>query len=216
MSKGKLEKLIENYPPPILKDCTKVILQQMQNCICKINNKKGKGTGFFCYIPSKNEKTPVMITNNHIIDEEILRENKNIRVTINDDEKNIDIKIDNNRILYTNKGYDITIIEINKVEEIKVFLEIDEKIFDDNTNIFNENIYILQYPNSLNNQKAYVSYGILKDIEIDNISYKCSTDYGSSGSPILNILNNKIIGIHKEYVKNKKYNRGNLLKYTIK
>ena len=171
MSDTNLEKDLDKYPGLISKDCTKVILQQMQNCICIINNKKGKGTGFFCHIPYKNVKIPVFITNNHIIDEEILRENKNIRVTINDDEKNIDIKIDNNRILYTNKGYDITIIVINEVEEIKVFLEIDEKIFDDNTNIFNENIYILQYPKSLNNQKAYVSYGILEDIQKDNIIY---------------------------------------------
>jgi surface protein len=43
----------------------------------------------------------------------------------------------------------------------------------------------------------------------------CCTEYGSSGSPILNLLNNKIIGIHKERVKNKNFNRGTLLKYPI-
>ena len=216
MSKGKLEKLIENYPPPISKDCTKVILQQMQNCICKINNKKGKGTGFFCYIPSKNEKTPVMITNNHIIDEEILRENKYLRVTINDDEKNIDIKIGNKRKLYTNKEDDITIIEIKKEkEEIKEFLEIDKNIFDDNANMYNENIYILQYPKFFNNQKACVSYGILINKEINNINYACSTESGSSGSPILNTSNNKVIGIHKEKSEFN-YNKGTFLKNPIK
>ena len=106
-------------------------------------NKKGRGTGFFCYIPYENEnkKIPVMITNNHIIDENIFNENKNknknIRVTINDDEKNIDIKIDNDTKFYTNIKEDITIIEIKKEKEIKEFLEIDNNIFDDNENTIN-------------------------------------------------------------------------------
>ena len=63
------EKLLDLYPIPITIECTNIILQQMKNCICKINNKKGKGTGFFCKI--NNEL--VMITNNHVIDEEIIK-----------------------------------------------------------------------------------------------------------------------------------------------
>jgi len=49
-----------------------------------------------------------------------------------------------------------------------------------------------------------------------NIIHKCSTDSGSSGSPILNLKNNKIIGIHKgtpDFTKN--FNYGTLLKYTL-
>jgi V8-like Glu-specific endopeptidase len=45
----------------------------------------------------------------------------------------------------------------------------------------------------------------------------CSTDIGSSGSPILNISNNKIIGIHKASPKNYdyNYNLGTYLKEPI-
>ena len=90
------------------------------------------------------------------------------------------------------------------------------KFFDDFINIFNKSVYILQYPKSLDGQKAAVSYGIIKNIDDDyNIIHYCSTEYGSSGSPILNLANNKIIGIHKENMKNKNYNRGTLLKYPI-
>ena len=49
-----------------------------------------------------------------------------------------------------------------------------------------------------------------------NIIHKCSTDSGSSGSPILNLKNNKIIGTHKgtpDFTKN--FNYGTLLKYTL-
>ena len=44
----------------------------------------------------------------------------------------------------------------------------------------------------------------------------CSTENGSSGSPILNISNNKIIGIHKQSTKTKEYNIGAFLCNSIK
>ena len=53
-------------------------------------------------------------------------------------------------------------------------------------------------------------------MKIKNIilNHKCSTEGGSSGSPILNI-NNKLIGIHKERYNNKN-NKGTFLNYPIK
>ena len=44
----------------------------------------------------------------------------------------------------------------------------------------------------------------------------CSTEYGSSGSPILNVLNNKVIGIHKKGGTTKEYNVGLFLYEPIK
>ena len=49
-----------------------------------------------------------------------------------------------------------------------------------------------------------------------NVIHICSTDNGSSGSPILNLKNNKVIGIHKgtpDCTKN--FNYGTLLKYPL-
>ena len=54
------------------------------------------------------------MTNNHIIDEKIIKENKNIYVTLNDNKEKINIIIDDNRKIYTSKQYDTTIIEIKK------------------------------------------------------------------------------------------------------
>ena len=49
-------------------------------------------------------------------------------------------------------------------------------------------IYAIQYPSYNEIQKPAVSYGILKK-RLDNNNYDfihyCSTEYGSSGSPIL-------------------------------
>ena len=61
-----------------------------------------------------------------------------------------------------------------------------------------------------------VSYGILNGIKDEyNIIYNWSTEHGSSGSPILQLSNQKIIGIHKGGVNKHNYNRGTLLKYPI-
>ena len=213
MSDINKEKLLNKYPVPITIDCTNKILNQMKYSICKIKNKKGKGTGFFCFIPNKN--ISLMITNNHVIDEEIIKENNIIGVTLNDDKEKIDIKLDNNRKIYTNKLYDVTIIEM-KSEKIKEYIELDLNILNDNPNIYNESIYIPQYPEYGAEQKCAVSYGILKEINNEyDIIHLCSTKFGSSGSPILNISNNKLIGIHKESSNKYNYNKGTLLKTPI-
>jgi len=95
-------------------------------------------------------------------------------------------------------------------------LEIDDELFNDNIDLDNQSIYIIQYPKYCDEQKGAVSYGILNGIKDDyNLIYNCSIDHGSSGSPILKLSNQKIIGIHKEGVSKYNYNRGTLLKYPI-
>ena len=198
MTEIEKEKLLDKCPLPVRIEGTTQILYQLKNCICKIENENGKGTGFFCNIPYNNNKLKVLITNNHIINEEILSNNKIIKVSINDDKEKKTIELKNRKV-YSNKIYDTTIIEINpKLDKISNFLELDENIFEENIELYNRSIYILQYPKSLNEQKAAVSYGIINNIqEKYNIIHYCSTDNGSSGSPIMNLSNNKVIGIHK-------------------
>ena len=55
----------------------------------------------------------------------------------------------------------------------------------------------------------------MKNIEEYNTILYCITSYGSSGSPILNLEKQKIIGIHKDAISEFNYNRGILLKYPI-
>ena len=74
------EKSLDSYPLPVTIEGTNIILEQMKKCICKIENKNGNGTGFFCYIPYQNKKLEVMITSNHIINDEIIKNNKIIKV----------------------------------------------------------------------------------------------------------------------------------------
>ena len=206
------EKILDKYPTFVTIEKIKQILEQMENGICKIKNMKGKGTGFFCNIPVENGKVPVLMNNYHLIDEEILKK-KNIYVTKNDDQEKINIMIDDNRKIYTNEKYDTTIIEIKpEKDKINYFLELDEEIFQEN--LSKESIYILQYPKNLDEQKTAVSYGILNKIFNYDLIHYCCTERGSSGSLILKLSNNKVIGIHKEGSKFD-YNKGVFLKEPI-
>ena len=216
------ESLLVGYPNPISYECTKMLLVQMEKCVCKIKIGNTQGTGSFCKIPFPNKKNmlPVLITNNHIINKEILNK-KDAKISIDIKEKS-DIKELNlnNRKKYTNEEHDITIIEIKETDEIKNYLELDDIIMNDILNDNNRNkefidktLYIIQYPES----ELSVSYGILESIYEDkkyDFRHKCSTKKGSSGSPILN-MNNKIIGIHKECYKDS-YNNGTFLNDSIK
>jgi hypothetical protein len=152
--------MIEKYPKPISIEGTKKILYQMENCICKIynNNDEGKkGTGFFCKILYNNYNIPVMITNNHVINEKYITENNNIDITLNNDKISKTIILNDNRKIYTNKEYDITIIEIkcekdklnekDEKDKINNFMDLDKKIFNENSNELykKQSIYIPQY-----------------------------------------------------------------------
>jgi len=218
------ESIITGYPNVIPYECTKKLVEQMEKGICKIIIGNKQGTGFLCKIPfpNKNKILPVFITNNHIINRDLLN-NSDAKIII-DIKEEADLKeiYLNHRIKYTNKEYDITIIEIKEKDNIKNYLELDDIIINDilyninkNKEYINETIYLIQYPEN----KLSVSFGILNYIYDDkkyNFNHKCSTKWGSSGSPILNI-DNKIIGIHKEgNMNSKNYNRGLFLNYPIK
>ena len=210
------EKKIKNSPDPVNIAGTKAILEQMMNCICKIKIKGATGTGFFCKIPlGTNETLNVLMTNYHVLDEKYYKDNKEINLLVNDEDKAYEINLLIKRKTYFNKDYDIAIIELKEEDGIKNFLELDENLFKDKENIFYEDksLYVLQYPNGKN---ACVSYGLLINIEKNDIKHTCSTEKGSSGSPILNLENNKVIGIHKEAgLSTFNFNKGTLLKFPI-
>ena len=219
MENQKEAKII-GFPELISYECCTKIIKQMEKCICKIEIDQDKGTGFFCNLPfpDKNKTLPVLITNNHIINANILYKNNiEIEITVGAENDNRRINL-NNRIKYTSEKYDTTIIEIKDKDNINNFLELDDKITNDinnnNLDYIDKTIYIIQYPKG----NLSVSYGILDNIIEDkkyDFIHKCHTEGGSSGSPILNLENNRIIGIHKKGNLNK-YNIGTFLNYPIK
>ena len=204
-----------NYIKPVNIEGTKKILEQMTNCICKVKNNQLIGTGFFCKIPYQNNtKINVLITSYQIINELYLNQYNFINLLMDDYNQLKIINLDPSRNIYFNKEYNTTIIELKECDNINNYLELDDNLFTNNNNIQslfeNESIYILNY---LNQGKAVVSYGILNKLNGLNINHGCFIEPSSNGAPILNLSNNKVIGIALETMNINI--RGKLLKYPI-
>ena len=118
------------------------------------------------------------------------------------------IQINENRTIYSNEEFHITIIEIKPEDKIDHFLDIDKNIFGEINYFKDKSIYCIQY---IKGMEVYVSYGILKDTEEYIIKHLCGTESGSGGSPIFNLETNKVIGIHFGYSKEEGINLGYFL-----
>ena len=197
------QQCIKNYPKSFPISAFSIMQDQSKKYICKIFIKSGgTGTGFFCKIPFPTSLNllPVLITTNHNLEEENIIPGEKINFLINNHEKSI--LIDESRKTYTHKGQegDITIIEIKEEDglEIDSFLDTDnsKNNFTQEDNEEN-NIYIIHFPNG---QNIEYSIGIIKYADENNeeIFHTCDTKCGSSGSPIINMKNYKVFGMHKD------------------
>ena len=185
------------------------------NCICKIDGNKA-GTGFFCKIKRGEELIPVLITNYHVIDDNYMKKNKYLKFYINDKSHIIDLNSESKIYSSSNNEYDMMIIRL-KDGQVNNYLDIDEDIFEDNSENYYEkdSIYILHYANA---EEAKVSFGKgIKKVDNYDIKHLCHTEPGSSGGPILSRMTNKVIGIHKGSIGRGKcdYNIGTFLKYPL-
>ena len=96
------------------------------------------------------------------------------------------------------------------------FLELDDCLFKDNPNDIYRgiSIYLIGYPKG---GVSKYSMGIIKSISDDNYTIKhlCRSNPGSSGCPIFNLKNNRVIGIHKGAEKKGNWNIGLLIKIPL-
>ena len=172
------------------------------------------GTGFFCKIKFNNKLIPVLMTNYHVINDDFLEKNKFIKIYIKDDYHLININKDSKIYSSIKDKYDLMIIKLNE-DNIYNYLEIDSNIFknDSLSTYSKEAIYILHFPNV---KKAHISKGTgIEKINEYDIKHLCNTQPGSSGSPILNLFTNKVIGIHKGTIPKNKFNIGTFLKFPL-
>ena len=121
MEETKKEIYINSSPEPVSLKGTEEIANQMKNSVCKIYN-NGNGTGFFTKIPYKSKLLPVLITNSHVIKKEDILNDKIISLSFNNEEVTKKIKLNRNRLIYTNEKLDVTIIEIIEIIEKKIIL----------------------------------------------------------------------------------------------
>ena len=171
-----------------------MIENQLNNNICKIYiNDKEKGIGFLCIIPfpDKLNLLPVLLIFSEESNNKNIIKEKEIKLNFINYNK---ILLNNNKRKILDYNNNIKAIEIKKNDnfDFNNFLEIDNTINDKSNN---HSIYLI----SNNFQKKY-HINSLKKINDNKYSFE---DYnnikkGFLFSPILNLLNYKVIGIYIE------------------
>ena len=193
------QKILKLQPQSINKYQNKIINEQMDKSVCKIKCYDGtNGTGFFCKIFEKNNIN-ALITNYHVLREIDIEKGKSIEFYISDEQITKKIEINDDRKTHSSKKYDISIIEIKKNDNLGniLFLEIEDTEFN---KIFNKEkklgVYLIHYPLGLN---VNFSLGKILNIAEDGFTlyHLCETQKGSSGGPLINLNNHKVIGVHK-------------------
>ena len=166
--------------------------KEMKNKIYEINiENKNIGKGFFTKLLYNNNLLSILIVNNIIEENKIIIKNEK-------EKKEMELK---DRMKYINKGYKISIIEIKEEDNIKNYIEIDDNKNNENILYRGKTIYILD---------DMISYGKINEIEEGEFKYECYIENNSLGLPIINMKNNKIIGIKKDI-----NNNGLFLQSTI-
>ena len=193
--------------PPIInnqvkveeEDINKKIMKQLNLSICKINQFKKNGTGFFCRISNTNNKENVyvLITNKSIISKNELLDNRQIEITFDNDNEERIIYITSERKIYSDEKLDITFIEIfpendniNKDQFLELY-KIEQLINNNENAKVDIDIYILQ----LQNEKDYTRiYGKITEFHGPEIIHNCNISLG--GAILLMNDECKVIGIN--------------------
>ena len=182
-------------------------LHKVCKSVCKITCKNTLGSGFLIKLYKDEKALFCLMTNEHVINKDMIKSNEIINMCYDFEEKWAQIKLNiTQRFITYDLEKDITIIEIIPNDKIK------EKYFlipnMDKINYINKDIYIVQFPRGQN-----LSYSEGKIINLNNFdfSYDASTEPGSSGSPIILKNTTKVIGIHKKGNKKNKTNYGTLI-----
>ena len=193
-------------------------VQKAINAVCEICLSNGFGSGFFCKIPytqNNNLLLPVLITNNHVLSSNDLK--NDIKIKINGETKILALK---DRKTWTNKEMDFTCIEIKEEDNIHTFYKLDDKVLDKNYSndcYLNQNVIIFAI-NKNDNKQIGFSNGIIKKNFDSFFAHTCNSFPGCSGGCIVNQYNNNIIGIHRGNIEtgNKKaVNEGIYIKDVI-
>ena len=187
-----INKKKEGIKCPFSEKVKNVLNKRIKKCIFKLDEENENIIGFFCIIPYGKGRLTVLITNNEKIDENYIRNNSTIKIIIEGKKKNL--VINDGRRYLVNEIYKTTIIEIiPQKDNIYQLLEFDQNMFNEQQNLFYLNKYIIIF-DYLSNHKISMSCGLIN--KIDNNIFHHTCNYFNSGTPILNLLSNRVIGLN--------------------
>ena len=121
------------------------ILNKISNSICKINVPNTEGTGFLIEILNKK----YLMSNEHVIEKDFIEKNGIIKLTFKEDTTKKIILDKNKRFIrdFTDKGIDVTIVEILEEDNIDLnnFLKPDIENIINFKKLTNKKIWIYEF-----------------------------------------------------------------------
>ena len=192
-------------------------IYKASKAICKIsfemNNQKGHATGFFMEVLLSDNKYRFLVTNYHVISEQLI--NKKIQIELHN-KKTVYLELDLKNIHFFDGKLDVTVIQIRddlyEILKIVDFLDCDMNYLNGYDQYKNQGVFASGYPFG---QEIVTSVGKISEINGYEFSHDIATDKGSSGSPVLLVCNSKLIGIHKQGNYIKKINEGTFIGIII-
>lgn len=211
------ENTIEDGKPEANKEIITNKDKNISKSICKLKIETQSdpiiGTGFFLKFKMDKEIFYCLLTNENIIQKDIIN-NNNIYIYYDNEEKELNIKLDITKRYIKNfreENLDIAIVEIlldeDNISKDYFLWNEDEH---DNNKLINIDIYMLQYTQE--KKLIKIISKLLKINKYEFIFLSNIEEHGSSrGNPIF--LKNSInaIGIYKERNTEKKENHGNFI-----
>ena len=203
----------ENHDEGRTNDSKLVDLQSILNVsksICKIETPYNIAIGFLIIFFKDTKDFYCLMTNEHIINKELINNKEKIIFYYNNGAVKKEIYLNKNERFikdFRDINIDATVVEIIPEDNINKKYFLYPLIEYDYNKSLNKEISIIQYPEG----KLSYSNGIIKKINNYEFSHLARTDSGSSGSPIFFKDSIKVIGIHKSSKNNKTENYGILL-----
>ena len=197
---------------------------ELKKTICEIiienNHGTGYGTGFISKIKYKNDYMICLLTNHHVISEDMIKSKEYIKIKINNSQKYLDLKLI--RKIFYNEEMDYMCIEILQEDNIEYeIIDIDDNCYNNSYNNKEYNGKYIMVSGIGKKKYIYSSIGKMQYIKNKSwFAHNGSTERGFSGGPIVltnqNKIIGKIIGIHRGSIDEYEQNAGIYMNEIIK
>ena len=167
------------------------------NSLCKIR-KPSEVTGFFIKLNIRKEYF-FLVTSCKVISQEYINTINELEIIVNENKYIIDLDKEERKIVYLNRK-DITAIEILDDDELKNIINCfccDLNYVDGYEQYKEKDIFTLYYPNLLSDIHADI--GKISKINNYEFEYLLYKNERCSGTPIILVYNERLIGIYKEH-----------------
>lgn len=150
----------------------------------------GVGSGFLVKLPvlRRGKFLRGLMTNNHVLDQYALETGATITFQLHQSGKNYEHQIKSRDFRFTCPLLDVTFVELSGSEyDCETFLQCETECEP------GSNLYITQHPGG---GELSFAQGRLRAFWGFDMLHEVSTEYGSSGSPVVN-RDGRVVGVHK-------------------